>query len=177
MSQQGHMMNGEVSQNARIWGLVSYGSHFLGLPLGIIPLIIADDPYAVHHAKHAVAVYLVTLAIGVAASVVITPLVFCTLGMSVFVLLPLLVLFAAWPLIHAIHGLILVLNGSWAEPIGTFGLGDRLFGGLRPSKPAANAEARYYTATTQPRGGAGSPASGDSAHQMTIDVPAEVSQR
>ncbi|MEL6178832.1 MAG: hypothetical protein AAFS10_07755 [Myxococcota bacterium] len=127
-------LQGEVTQNGRIWAAISYGSHFVGLPLGIIPLILRDDAYAMHHARHAVAVYLGTLVIGLVVGAVASPLIFCTFGLSIFVLIPFLIVLALWPILHAVHGLVLSIHGQWGEPIGTFGLGDWLFGSLQPNK-------------------------------------------
>lgn len=160
MAELQQFVQGEVSQSGKVWALVSYAAHFFAIPIGVIPLVMADDPYAVHHAKHAVAVYIGTLMVGVALSVVFIPLAFCTFGVSTLLLIPLGVVLGVWPLIHAIHGIIITLNGQWQEPVGTFGLGDKFFGSLHVEKFKAASEA------SNPR----------DAAQLTIDTPTENSQ-
>lgn len=173
--QTGMTQRSQITQKGRIWAAVSYGSHFVGLPLGIIPLILREDPYAVHHARHAVAVYFGTVVIGVVAAMITVPLAFCTLGLSTIALLPGLLLLAAWPIIHAVHGLILSLTDSWDEPIGTFGLGDKLFGNVHaePSAAAAyHAAPSSRHAATPPASGTTPPSPWDEPGQ-TIDAPVE----
>ena len=55
---------------------------------------------------------------------------FLTCGMSNFLFIPLFMLFILWPFGHAIHGLIIALNGQHAVPFGSFGIGERLFHSL-----------------------------------------------
>lgn len=176
MAELQQFVQGEVSQSGKIWALVSYAAHFFAIPVGIIPLVMGDDPYAVHHAKHAVAVYIGTLMAGVALSVVFIPLAFCTFGASTLLLIPLGIILGAWPLIHAIHGIIITLNGHWEEPVGTFGLGDRFFGALHIEKFRAAASAPPAHGAASADQGATSTDQGAAA-EMTVDVPAEVSQR
>jgi hypothetical protein len=121
---------GSISQPGKIWAIVSYVGFFVGIPLCIIPLVLRNDSYALYHARHATAVYLGTLLLGVTVAVIGVPLNFCTFGMAGPVIGPLGVLIVLWPVVHAVHGLIIVARGKWQEPIGAFGLGDRMFGGI-----------------------------------------------
>ncbi|MBX2800658.1 MAG: hypothetical protein KTR31_23460 [Myxococcales bacterium] len=123
-------MEQEVTQDGKMWALVSYGSFFLGLPLGVIPMLQRDDPYALHHGKIATSVWLVTMLVMVGSFVITFPLAFCTMGLSTIVTVPLTMLFLLWPLVVTVHGIVLTLNGDWSEPIGAMGLGDRFFSSI-----------------------------------------------
>ncbi len=122
--------------------VMSYGGLFLGLPLGILPMIQRDDAFALFHAKQSMVivlqfVLLIVLYMGCFAASFAA--FFVTCGMSNFLTVPLLMLFAIFfllPGVPALHGLILAGNGEMTAPIGTFGLAGLLFGGLE-CKPTA----------------------------------------
>jgi len=40
----------EVSDRSKMPAAMSYGSFFLGIPLGVVPLFMRDDPFAFVHA-------------------------------------------------------------------------------------------------------------------------------
>ena len=52
------------SDTAKMWAALSYGSFFVGFPLGVVPLIQRDDAFALHHAKISTAVWLVMFVAG-----------------------------------------------------------------------------------------------------------------
>ena len=117
------------SDQGKLWAIVSYASFFVGFPLGVVPLLTRDDPYALHHAKHATAVWLVVFGLTTILAVLYTALSFVTCGMGA-ILFPIVLLPVPWAAVVGIHGLVITLNGQWDEPIGTFGLGDQLFGSI-----------------------------------------------
>ena len=119
------------SDQGKMWAAVSYAGFLFGLPLGIIPMIQRDDAFALYHAKIATAVYLVTFVSVLVLSIVVTILsvVTCGIGSVLYVLLFLPWL---WAFVVGIHGLILSLNGKREEPIASFGLGDKIFGSIKP---------------------------------------------
>lgn len=124
-------LGGPVTEQGKLWAALSYGSFFIGFPLGIIPMIQRDDAYALYHAKHATAVW---LAVFVATSVLgilypIVSMVTCGFGAILF---PMLLLPVPWALVVGIHGLVIAMNGEWQEPVGAFGLGEMMFGSIRP---------------------------------------------
>lgn len=111
--------------------MASYGSLFLGVPLGVVPLIQRDDAYALTHAKHSVAVWVASMIAVVGLFALSFFLFFFTCGMSNFVMIPIIMILALWPMGHALHGLIIAINGGWEAPIGSFGLGERFFYGVK----------------------------------------------
>lgn len=118
------------SDNGKLLAVLSYASFFVGLPLGVIPLLTRDDAYALRHGRTSTAIFLVLFGVSMVLSVVLVPLIACTYGLALLIAFPLVMLLALWPAIVAIHGLILVVNGSWDDPILTFGLGEKIFGGI-----------------------------------------------
>jgi hypothetical protein len=130
----------DTTNDGRMWAALSYGGVFVGLPLGLVPLVQRNDAFALHHAKQALGVQFATFAsylLGFAAAL---GLFFVTCGMSNFVAIPLLAALMLWPVGQGVHGLILALDGDWTPPLGSFGLGDRLFASvtlLAPPSPAS----------------------------------------
>ena len=120
-----------VTDEGRLWAILSYAGFLVGLPLGIIPMVMRNDAYALHHGKIATTVYLAALATSMAVFVLGTIVSFVTCGLGSILMIPALLLVAAWPLTTAIHGLVITLNREWAEPLGDFGLAERLFGSLQ----------------------------------------------
>ncbi len=119
---------GAISEAGRMWAFASYASLFVGLPLFLVPMIQRDNAFALHHARHAAACFLafVALALGVGVFSLIT----CGIGAVAFPL-------ALLPYVPAVHGLMLVSEGKWAEPWGLFGVGDRLFASMTLKPPGA----------------------------------------
>jgi hypothetical protein len=76
-------------------------------------------------------VYLVTFVSVLVLNVVVTLLSVVTCGVGAL-LFPLAFLPALWMIVVGIHGLILSINGEQKEPIATFGLGDKIFGSIKP---------------------------------------------
>ena len=119
------------SDQGKMWAAVSYAGFLFGLPLGIIPMIQRDDAFALYHGKISTAVYLVTFVSVFVLSIVVTVLSVVTCGIGAL-LYPLAFLPGLWLLAVGIHGLILSLNGEQKEPIASFGLGDKIFGNIKP---------------------------------------------
>lgn len=120
---------GPVSEQGKLWAILSYAGFFIGLPLGIIPLVMRDDAFALRHAKTATAVWLGAFGATIALSMIFGVITAVTCGLGA-VLFPILFLPAPWALVVGIHGLVLAVNGSWDEPIGGLRLGDKLFGSI-----------------------------------------------
>jgi hypothetical protein len=127
----------DTTHDGRMWAALCYGSTFLGLPLGIIPLVQRNDAFALHHAKAALGMQLAFLAAYMAGFVLTFILFIPTFGLINFVMIPILMLMMVWPAVASIHGIILALNGDWTPAMGSFGIGDRLFAsiGLETPKP------------------------------------------
>jgi hypothetical protein len=119
------------SDQGKMWAILSYVGLIFFLPLGAIPMIMRDDSYALYHGKNATAVWLGALISSIVLSIVITVLSAVTCGVGA-ILFPLALLPGLWLLVTGIHGLILTLNAKWQEPMGVFGLGDRLFANVKP---------------------------------------------
>jgi len=117
-----------------MWAMLSYGSFFFGFPLGVIPLLQRDDPYALRHAKHATAVWLVVFGLSMVLMFAYTVISFVTCGFGAL-LFPMVLLPVPWAMVVAIHGLIISANGQPDDPIGTFGLGELMFGSITPKLP------------------------------------------
>jgi hypothetical protein len=129
----------ETTSDGRLWAALAYGAVFTGLPLGIIPLAMQEDEFAVYHARHIVAVQVAFLiAFGVLMAVGFV-LGFVTCGLGYILILPIVVLLAFWPLATGIHGLLLAINGEWQEPILSFGLGEKYLSNI-VAKPKDGAE-------------------------------------
>lgn len=120
-----------VSDEGRLWAILSYAGFLVGLPLGVIPMIMRNDAYALHHGKIATSVYLGTLVASMAVFVFGSILSFVTCGLGSIVFVPAMLLVAVWPLVTVVHGVVLAANREWSEPMGGFGLADRLFGSLQ----------------------------------------------
>lgn len=120
-----------VSDEGRLWAIASYAGFLVGLPLGLIPMVMRNDPYALHHGKIATSVYLGAVVTSMGVFVLGTILSFVTCGLGSILVAPALMLVAAWPLVTAVHGLLLTINRDWSEPLGGFGLAERLFGSLQ----------------------------------------------
>ncbi|MEQ1572359.1 MAG: hypothetical protein ABMA64_42445, partial [Myxococcota bacterium] len=118
-----------------MWAILSYGSFFFGIPLGIVPIVQRDDPYALRHAKTATAVWLISMGLGVVLFMVYLGISFATCGMGSLFVFPMLVLPVPWVMTVAIHGLVITMNGQWDEPMGGFGLGEALFSSVTPKAP------------------------------------------
>jgi hypothetical protein len=150
-----HLATNTASEQGKLWAAASYGSFFFGFPIGIIPLIQRDDAFALHHAKHATAVWLSSIAGVLGLFTLAFVLFFFTFGISNFIFIPIIFLFMLWPMITTIHGVILSLNGDWSEPWGAFGLGDTFFGNLdvNPSQPLSQTQPGF----AQPQAPIGQP--------------------
>lgn len=112
-----------------MWAMVSYGGLLVGLPLGAIPLLQRDDAYSLRHGKTATAVWIGMFGGSIILSVLISVIATVTCGIG-GILFPLMFLPWLWSAVAGIHGLILTMNGQWDEPLGGFGLGDKLFASL-----------------------------------------------
>ena len=121
----------DVSSEGRLWAVLSYASFFVGFPLGVVPLVMRNDAFALYHAKHSVAVFLAFFVSYLAGFVLAIVLFFLTCGMGNFITVPLLMLMMVWPFTVAIHGLVLAANGEMREPLGAFGLGEKIFGSIQ----------------------------------------------
>lgn len=134
-----------VTENGRMWAVLCYLSFLVGFPIGFVPLVTRDDEFALFHARHSTAVW---LAVFVSTSVLAVFYVFAsfvTCGLASVLVLPVFLLPAAWGMTTGIHGLVLALDNRWEEPLGTFGLGDRMFSNVeldpakrRPSLPGTS---------------------------------------
>jgi hypothetical protein len=131
----------EVTEQGKLMAALSYGSFFFGVPLGVLPLIQRDDPFALFHAKHATAVWLVTLVATVALTLVYSLITFVTCGFG-GILFPILLLPFPWALTVAVHGLVLSMNGQYQEPLGAFGLGELMFGSIQLKEPSAQLQSQ-----------------------------------
>lgn len=114
------------SDNGKLWAALSYVGIFMGLPIGAIPLLQRDDAYALRHGKTATAVWLGVFGLSIIFSLVYSAIVTITCGFGFF-LLPMVMLPWLWGAVVGGHGLLITMNGQWDEPIGGFGLGERLF--------------------------------------------------
>ena len=119
------------SDQGKMWAILSYVGLIFWLPLGAIPMIMRDDSYALHHGKNATAVWLGAIITSVILWVVLGVISAVTCGIGAL-LFPIAFLPGLWMLVTGIHGLILSLNAKWEEPIGVFGLGDKLFANVKP---------------------------------------------
>lgn len=113
----------ESVEPGKVLAMVSYAGIFISIPLGVIPMFMRDNEFAMYHGKQATASFIIAFALGIILSVVIA--VTCGFGV---ILLPIMFL----PLATAIHGLIIASKGEMKEPFGVFGLGNKLFGSLNP---------------------------------------------
>jgi hypothetical protein len=107
-----------VTDNGKLWAIISYASLFIGVPVCLAPLVMRDDAFALYHAKHATAIFGLTFVLAIALTLV--TFVTCGLGAVLFVALFL-------PMISAVHGIVIALNAEWREPALVFGLGEKLF--------------------------------------------------
>lgn len=114
--------NAAEVEAGRTWAYLSYASMFLGFPAFIIPLIQRDNGFALYHARQSAGIYILTMIL-VAIFIVFS---FVTCGFGAFAM-P--VIFLAW--IPTIHGFVLVSRGEQREPMMLFGLGEKLFGGIK----------------------------------------------
>lgn len=112
-----------ATSDGRMLAVLSYVSLFVGLPLFIIPLAQKKDPFAMFHARHAGALFVLSLVEGFALGMIIV--LTCGLG---FLLLP--ILFLPW--VGAGHGILLALSDAYTAPVLTFGLGEKWFGSIQP---------------------------------------------
>ena len=109
-------------QNSTMMAVLSYGSMFLGFPAFILPMITKDDEFALYHARQAAAIYILWLIL----FAVIFAVSMVTCGFGAF-LIP--IIFLVY--IPTIHGMILAAQGDMREPMMVFGLGDKMFGGIK----------------------------------------------
>ncbi len=119
------------SDQGKMWAAVSYAGFLFGLPLGVIPMIQRNDAFALFHGKQSTAVYLVTFVSSLLLFFLISVVSAVTCGVGM-ILYPLMFLPGLWLLVVGIHGLILSLNGELKEPVATFGLGEKMFGSIKP---------------------------------------------
>lgn len=112
-----------ITQESRVLACLSYASVLFGLPLFIIPLAQKNDAFAMFHARQAAVAWIGLLVCFFAYFFI--SFITCGFGALLF---PILML----PYIPAIHGVIIALGDETREPIGVFGLGERLLGNLRP---------------------------------------------
>ena len=104
----------------KMWAMIGYSSAIFGIPLFIVPLAMNDTlPLATYHARQAAAIYVGFLVSIVGFSVL--TMVTCGFGALLFP-----AVFLVW--VPSIHGLMLAAQGVREEPLGVFGLGDRMFG-------------------------------------------------
>ena len=122
------------TEQGKMWAMLSYGSFFFGFPLGVLPLLQRDDPYALKHAKDATAVWLVVFGLTMVLGFLYTVISFVTCGFGAL-LFPMILLPFPWAMLVAIHGLVIAINGQWDAPLGTFGLGEMMFGNLALKTP------------------------------------------
>jgi len=108
---------------------VAYGGFFLGWPLGVIPLLMRDDDFALYHGRHATALWLVHFVMVMALTMVLTVIGFLTCGFG-YILFPVIFIPVIFGMISSVHGLVLALNGERKEPIFGMGLGEMLFSSI-----------------------------------------------
>jgi uncharacterized membrane protein len=116
----------EISQDGRTWAYVAYASMFVGFPLFLVPMLQRNDAFALFHAKQAAVAYIAMIALFFAYGFI--SIITCGFGAVLF---PMVLL----PYVPMIHGVLLVSNGEWKEPIGVFGLGNTLFAGVQLQGP------------------------------------------
>jgi hypothetical protein len=118
-------MDEEITENGRLLAAMSYLG-MMAFPIAFIPLLLKQDAFSMHHAKHAVgpavAIFVFYIALMTLTGVVTT----CTFGWGTVCCVPGFVLPVFWMLGTGGHGVMLALDESWDAPIGSFGLGARL---------------------------------------------------
>jgi uncharacterized membrane protein len=116
----------EIS-DGKAMAVVSYVCSLIGLPFFLVPLIMRDNGFSLYHAKQCLVLWLVLLV----AATLLSPLVFCGVGL---IALPVLIIFA-W--VCDIMGIIRAANGD-VKPLPLIGgWGERWFAGIRVNKPGA----------------------------------------
>ena len=123
-------MTNEPEETGRVWAVASYASFFVGLPLFIGPLLLRNDAFALHHAKQAAVAWGALLAGGAVVALFVSMLSFFTCGIGGLLGWPAAALVPLWPIVIAAHGTLLAATGDRGCPVGTFGLGDLVFGGV-----------------------------------------------
>ena len=121
---------GAVSEDGKLWALLSYAGLFFGIPLWVAPLLMRNDAFALHHARQAAVIFAYGLVLVGVYTFGTIALSIVTLGILSFLSLccvPVLFL----PLVPTIHGLMLAYNQQWTEPVGMFGLGTKLLGSIQ----------------------------------------------
>jgi hypothetical protein len=119
----------EVTDRGKMLAALGYGGFFFGFPLGVIPLLMRDDEFALEHGKHATASWLLHFVLVMLLSAVVTVIATVTCGFGA-ILFPIILLPWVAGMVTAVHGLILSLNGDDAEPLGGMGLGNMVFGSI-----------------------------------------------
>ncbi len=117
-------------QNAKLLALAGYLGFFIGLPTGLLPLLMAKDELSLFHGKVATAVWFAMFGVGTILGMVISAISAATCGLGAL-LFPILIIPALWGWVVGLHGIVLSLNGEMTEPIGGFGLGQMLFANLQ----------------------------------------------
>lgn len=121
---------GTVSEDGKLWALLSYGGLFFGIPLWIAPLLMRNDAFALHHARQAAVIFaygFLLVSLYTVGSVLISVVTFGILSIVSLCCMPVLFL----PIVPTIHGLMLAYNQQWTEPVGMFGLGTKLLGSIQ----------------------------------------------
>ena len=128
-------MADEVTDRGKMIAAISYGGFFFGFPLGIVPLVMRDDAFALEHGKHATAVWLLHFTMVMVLTFVVTAIATVTCGFGA-ILYPLILVPALAGMGTSVHGLILALNGDASEPFGGMGLGNMLFSSIEVDEAA-----------------------------------------
>lgn len=124
-----------VSENGRLWAVVSYGSFFVGVPLFLGPLLLRDDAYALRHAKMAGEAWAIAWGGAIAITVVIGIVQVATCGLLGWVLIPAYAIPMVWSVVLSAHGALIALNGEETQPLGVLGIGENLLSGVQPKLP------------------------------------------
>lgn len=128
-------MADEVTDRGKMIAAISYGGFFFGFPLGIVPLVMRDDAFALEHGKHATAVWLLHFTMVMVLTFIVTAIATVTCGFGA-ILYPLILVPALAGMGTSVHGLILALNGDASEPFGGMGLGNMLFSSIEVDEAA-----------------------------------------
>lgn len=121
----------DTTSEGRMWAMLSYGGLLVGLPIAIVPVAQKNDQYALTHGKNALALYITFMVTFFVVFMIAMVAGTITCGLTHLLFFPLMLLMLLWPVGAALHGLVLTSSGSWSEPFGVFGLGERIFGGVK----------------------------------------------
>ncbi len=125
----------ETDQNKRMLAALGYVGFFIGLPLGLIPLLMRQDEFTLAHGRHATASWFLHFVSVMVVSTLVSIIITVTCGVGV-ILVPLIFVPVLFGVVTSIHGIVLSMNGVDEEPMGGLGLGKTLFGSITVAIPS-----------------------------------------